>query len=167
MCITAVIAGAALLASAVGTYATIQSNNAQANYAKWEATERTKELKENNELARISAMQKENERAREFNRTWSASLAAIGASGLGEHLSFFQGIAPENMAAFNDDIRAIRLGLASNTQQNQRQIRVIGYGSRVASYNRSMGNLGALAGFMGDAMEAFSFYNTNKTPKGP
>lgn len=165
MCITAVIAGAALLASAVGTVATIRSNNANASYQKWQAKEQTKELKEQNELARISAMQRENERAREFNRTWSSSLAAIGASGIAEHISFFQGIGPESMAAFNDDIRAIRLGLAHDTQRNERQIRVVGYGARVAGFNAVQGNVGAMAGFMQDAMSAASFYNNNRTPK--
>lgn len=166
MCITAVIAGASLLLSATGTYATIQANNAQADYAKWEAKQRTKELKINTELAKISAMERENERAREFNRSWSSSLAAIGAMGVAEHISFFQGIGPDSLNQLDSDVRAIRLGLVHEEAGMHRQIRVIGYGARVAKFNAKTQNIGAVAGFMQDAMSAYSFYNKYNTPSG-
>lgn len=164
MCITAVIAGASLLLSAVGTYATIKANNSQADYAKFEAKQRTKQLKVETEMAKISAMERENIRAKEFNRSWSASMAAIGASGVAEHISFFQGIGPENMEQFDQDTRAIRLGLVNQEEANYRQIGVIGYGAQVAKYNAKMQNIGAVAGFMQDAMSAYNFYSTNKAP---
>lgn len=166
MCITAVIAGASLLMSAVGAYSAIQANNARADFAKFEAREKTKELKINTELAKIAAMERENIRAKEFHRSWSSSLAAIGASGVAEHISFFQGIGPENINQFDQDVRAIRLGLVHEEASNYRQIGVVGYGARVAKHNARMQNIGAVAGFMQDAMSAASFYNANKTPSG-
>ena len=166
MCITAVIAGASLLMSAIGTYATIQSNNANAAYAKYEAKQQTKQLKVDTELAKIAAMDRENQRAKEFNRTWSSSMAAIGAMGVAEHISFFQGIGPESLDQFDADVRAIRLGFVHQDVANQNQIGVIGYRSKVASYNAKMQNINAVAGFMQDAMNAYSFYSKYSTPSG-
>lgn len=162
MCITAIIAGAALLASAVGTYSTIRANNATASYQKWQANEQTKQLKVDTELAKIAAMEREGERAREFNHSWSSSLAAIGAANIAEHLSFFQGIAPENMNTLDQDVRAIRLGLVTQEGRAFSQIGVIGYGAKVAGFNAKMSNIGAAADFVSDAMSAYSFYNANK-----
>lgn len=166
MCVTAVIAGASLLLSAVGTYSTIQANNAQADFARWEAQQQTKQLKIDTELARIAAMERENERAREFNRTWSSSMAAIGAMGVAEHISFFQGIGPESLDQFDADVRAIRLGFVHHDVANQQQIGVVGYKSRLAQYNAKVQNIGAVVGFMQDAMGAYSFYSKYNAPKG-
>lgn len=166
MCITAVIAGASLLLSAVGTYTTIAANNANASFAKWEAKQQTKQLQIDTELAKIAAMERENERAREFNRTWSSSMAAIGAMGVAEHISFFQGIGPESLDQFDADVRAIRLGFVHQDVANRQQIGVIGYKSKVAQYNARVQNIGAVAGFMQDAMSAYNFYSKYHTPSG-
>lgn len=164
MCITAIIAGASLLMSAVGAYSTIQSNNAQADYAKWQATEQTKQLKVDTELAKIASLERENLRAKEFNKTWSSSLAAIGAANIAEHISFFQGIAPESMNSLDQDVRAIRLGMVTDEARMHEQIGVIGYGARVQSFNAKMSNIQALAQLGQDAMSAYSFYDKFKTP---
>jgi hypothetical protein len=168
MCITLAIAAASLLIAGASTYATIQGNNAQADYAKFQAKAQTKELQVNNELMKISSLEKENERGREFSRQWGASMAAIGASGVAEHISFFQGIAPDNMDRFQDEVRAIRLNLVSETDRNTRQIGVVRYGAQVAGFNAKVANFGAIADFMQSAMSAATFYNSYKVPgKGP
>jgi hypothetical protein len=166
MCVTAIIAGVSLLASAVGTYASIQSNNANKANAKFQADLRTKELVESTELAKIAAMQRENDRARTFSRAFSSSMAAIGASGAAEHISFFQGIGPDSDQQFLQDSRAIRLNLATERIANEREIGVVGFGSKIAGFNASMGNVGAIAGFMQDAMGAASLYAKTRVPAG-
>lgn len=166
MCVTAVIAGASLLFSAVGTYAQIQTNKAQNDWNQYNAREQTKELKARTELAKISSLETENARGREFQRSFSASLAAIAGSGVAEHISFFQGVAPDNMNQFASEIRAIRLNLVSEVDRNFRQIGVIKYGAQVSQFNSQMANVGAIAGFMQDAMSAASFYANMKTPSG-
>lgn len=161
MCVTAVIAGVSLLASAGAAYSRIQANNANSRFESWKAKERTKELKADAENATIAAMDRENARAREFNRLWSTSMAAIGASGVSEHISFFQGIGPESMRQMNTDVRAIRLGMVTERERIGSQIGVVGYGSRVAKHNARMGNIGALAQFANEAMSAASYYHKN------
>jgi hypothetical protein len=166
MSITAVIAGASLLMSAVGAFSSIQGNKATAKYARWEADQTTKQIKVETELAKISAMEREGERANEFNRTWSSSMAAIGAMGVAEHISFFQGIGIESMDQFDTDVRAIRLGLATQEDAAHKQIGVVGYKSSLAQYNAKQQNVGAVAGFMQDAMNAYSFYSNYNVPGG-
>jgi hypothetical protein len=166
MCITAAIAVGSLLLAAGSTYVQIQGNNANKDYQQWAAKQQTKELLVNNELMKIASLEKENERGREFTRQWGQSMAAISASGVAEHISFFQGVAPENMDRFTDEVRSIRLNLVSDYDRNTRQIGVIKYGSQVAGYNAKIANFGAVADFMQSAMSAASFYNTYKTPGG-
>jgi hypothetical protein len=166
MCVTAVIAGASLLMSAVGTVASVSANNAQAKYARWEAKEQTKQIKIETEVARISAMERESQRAREFSHSWSTSMAAIGAMGVAEHISFFQGIMPDSMEQLDRDTRAIRLGMANQQESAFKQIGVVGYRSQLAGFNAKMENVGAVAGFMQDAMNAYSFYSNYNVPGG-
>jgi len=166
MCITAVIAGASLLMSAVGTAASVSASNAQAKYARWDAKQQVKQIKIDTEVARISAMERESQRAREFNKSWSSSMAAIGAMGVAEHISFFQGIMPDSMEQLDQDTRAIRLGMAGQDEAAFKRIGVVGYRSQLAGFNAKMENIGAVAGFMQDAMNAYSFYSNYNVPGG-
>lgn len=166
MCVTAVLAGASLLMGAVNTATQIGANNANKKMVKWQSRERAKEIKEDADLRRIAAMEQENERARQFNRGFSSSMAAIGASGIAEHLSFFQGVDPDNREQLGKDTRAIRLGLVTGDVAGEREIQAGGYAARVAGFNAKMSNIGAVADFMADAMNMASSYGGNATPKG-
>jgi len=166
MCITVAIAAAALsvAAAGVGAYASIQGANAKAKQAKWEQEVRTKELVNQRELAKIEAAQRELQRDDEFARARSAAFAAIGASGLGEHISFFNAIDPEAQKAFLKDVRSIRLNLASDEVSITDQIRVTEYRSGIEQFNSGLSKVGAIADFIRTAASAASFYSSYSTP---
>ncbi len=166
MCVTAIIAGVALLTSAVGTVASIGAANANAANAQYQADVQTKQLNEQRRTAEIQALEQENERTAEFRRTRSAALAAIGASGLGEHISFFQGIDPSQQEAYLRDVRAVRLNLVQKKSSIADEITVAGYSAQIAKANASAQKIGAVANFAQTAMSVANFYNTNKTPGG-
>lgn len=164
MCVTAIIAGVSLLSSAVGTVSSIQSANANAANARYQADLETKQLNEQRRTAEIQALEQENERAAEFRRQKSANFAALGASGLGEHISFFQGMEPASQEAYLKDVRNVRLNLVQRKASIADQIEVAGYGAKVAKSNAGAAKLGAVTGFLTDAAGAANFYQTNKTP---
>lgn len=161
MCVTAIIAGASLLMSAVGTYSSMQAANAQADQARAVELFKRKQLSEQATMESLDAGSRELSRMEGYERQRSASLAAIGASGLGDHISFFQGIEPSNKDKLNDDIRAIRLNLVHTESQLADGITVSEYTSSLAGFNAQQSKIGAMAGFAGDVMGAYSFYNTN------
>lgn len=165
MCVTAILAGAALVASAVGTYASIKSSNAQADQTKYLEQIKRKQLSEQAEMNRLEAGRAELERSNQYAQERSSALAAIGASGLGDHISFFQGLDPANLDAFHDEVRAVRLNLTHQESQIRDGISVSGYASKMAGFNSKMSNIGSLANFAGDVVSTFQFYNTYKTPK--
>ncbi len=162
MCVTAVLAGAALLASAVGTYSSMQASKAQAEQAQAMERLRRKQLAETGAMERIAASQREIGRMNAYETQRSSNLAAIGASGLGDHISFFQGIEPSNRDNLEQDIRAIRLNLTQKESQIADGIEVSEYAGQMAGYNARMSNIGALANFAGDVANVYSFYQTNK-----
>lgn len=164
MCITAIIAGASLLMSAVGTVSSIQANNAQADQQRAVELFKRKQLSEQATMESLDAGSRELARYDTYERQRSASLAAIGGSGLGDHISFFQGIEPSNKDRLNDDIRAIRLNLVHTESQIADGITISEYASDLAGFNAKMSNLGAVANFASDVMGAYSFYSTNKIP---
>lgn len=165
MCISAaIIAGASLAASAVGTAASISSAKANAKMQKYQLEEQRKQLNEEREVARLQAMEAENARLEEFRRQRAANIAAIAASGVGENRSFLQGIAPAEDKALRLDLRNIRMGNLMMQNRLATQIRVNRLSQSVASVNARNQIIGAVAGFAGDAAMAGSTYNKTKTP---
>lgn len=161
MCVTAIIAGASLLASAVGTYASIQANNAQADQQRAMEQMRRKQLAEESMMNKLAAGRQEIARMETYELQRSSNLAAIGASGLGDHISFFQGIEPTNREAMEQDVRAIRLNLYQRESQVADSIQMSGYASDMAGYNARMSNIGAMAQFASSVAETYSFYRQN------
>lgn len=164
MCVTAILAGAALVASAVGTYSSIKSANAQARSEQYVEQIKRKQLSEQAAMNKLAAAEQENQRGLQYASERSSALAAIGASGLGDHISFFQGLEPSNQDQFNDEVRAIRLNLTHSNSQIADSIQVSNFTSKMAKFNASMSKVGALAKFAGDAVSTFQFYQTYKTP---
>lgn len=165
MCVTAILAGVALVASAAGAYTSIQSANAQRDQSLYVERMRRKQLSEQSAVTRLAAGQQEIERGRQYQAERSAALAAIGASGLGDHISFFQGIEPSSRSALADDVRAIRLNLVHEESQIADSIAVSEYSSKLAKFNAGMSKVGAIANFAGDVVDTFSFYQQYKRPK--
>lgn len=166
MCVTAiVIASVAAVASAgVGAYTSIQSANANANAARYKYAMETKAAYEQREMARIEAAQAEIGRTEEFEQARSAALAAIGASGLGEHISFFQAIDPKAQSAFLRDVRSIRLNLTQKETSIADQVQVAGFEKDINLFNTKLTKIGAIADFITTSMQAASFYAMNSTP---
>jgi len=165
MCISmALIAGATLLAGAATAYSKISTAQANAGLAKYENAVRTKQLNERRDMEQLSAIETENQRTAEFQRARSTAFAAIGASGIGENISFIQGIDPEQQKALLRDVRNVRLNLTSTESGIRDEIQVGAYGVRVAKANATNATIGALADFAQTAMSAVSFYKTYGTP---
>jgi len=165
MCATAlVLAAVAVVASAAGTYASVQAANGQKASAMYERDIRRKQMDEARRTAEIQALDAENERTAEFNRLRSSAIASIGASGLGEHLSFFQGIDPEAQSAYLKDVRSIRLNMVEKKSTIADEVNVADYGYKIAKSNSSLSKLGAFADFAKTAASAFTMYSDTATP---
>jgi hypothetical protein len=165
MCVTAIIAIASVAIGAVGTVASISAANANKRAAQFEADMKVKQLFREREGERIRALQTENVRADAFNQARSSAMAAIGASGLGEHISFFQAIDPEAKKAFLRDVSTVRLNMTAKRASITDEIGVTEFKKDIAVFNSKISKVGAIADFMQTAMGAASFYNANATPK--
>jgi hypothetical protein len=166
VCVTAVLAAVSLAASAVGTGASIMSANAEKANAKYKARMEQMQIRRQQDAARTQAEIQEQGRVSEFARIRSNAMASLGASGLGESMSFTQGIDPESERALRQDIGAVRLNLLGEQRSLADQIQVSEYGSRIASFNASMSKVDAVAGFMKDAMSVGSAYNKSTVGTG-
>lgn len=164
MCITAILAAASLVTGAIGAKASISAANNNMRAEIWKANLEQQQASDQRKQLEIQAMQQENERSREFERSRSSALAAIGASGLGEHISFFNGIDPAGQENFLRDVRAIRLNMTAEKKTLADQISVADYSKVIARSNAKASKLSALADFAGAAMNAFNFYNMYKIP---
>lgn len=167
MCVTAVIAAVAAVTAVatagVGMVTKMRAATANQAAAQYEAGVRTKELYNQRESARIATLQEENGRQEQFFRARSEALAAIGASGLGEHISFFQGADPAAQAAFLRDVRSLRLNLAQRESTIADEVGVTQVRRDIAVYNGSLEKIGAIADFIKTAANAASFYAMNAT----
>lgn len=163
MCISAtIIAGASLALAAVGTAVAIDGSIKQAGYAEIQLAEQQKALRQQREQERLAAQEAEAARLDEFNRQRSANLAALAASGIGQHMSFMQGIAPAEDKALNYDLRNIRIGLLGNENRLASDIRVNRLESRINRSNRNRAVVGSLVDFAGSALSAGKYYNDNR-----
>lgn len=168
MCATAlVLAAVATVAAGAGAYVSIQSANAQAAQAEYNSKLRQKQVDEARRNAEIQALQEENARTADFQQKRSSALAAIGAAGLGEHLSFVQGMEPEAQSAYLRDVRNIRLNLTAKRSTMADEVQVAEYGARIAKANAGFAKIGALADFVQTAASAYSFATNYGTPTKP
>lgn len=166
MCVTAVLAAVAVVAAAGGMMAKIQQANGMKANASYQRDVQNKQAQEARDTARIQALEQENARTSEFERARSSAMAAIGASGLGDHISFFQGIDNEAQSAYLRDVRNVRLNLVQQQSTIADQVQVNNFSARIAKSNAGAMKLGAVAEFAQSAMSAASFYKSNASPKG-
>lgn len=163
MCVTLALAATSVALAGVGAYASIQSANGQRDAERFRLETESRRLREQGEMERIAAAQQEAAKSDEFMASRSAALAAIGASGIGDHISFFQAIDPESKRAFARDVQSIRLNLAQDENDISTQIRVNDFGKQMASFNARMSKVGAVLDFAQTAMNAVSFYSQMAT----
>jgi hypothetical protein len=174
MCISAAvaIAGVAAVASIGVGYMGMQQQKASAKYNRqameYELALRNKDAERRRGLAQAEALETEQLRRADFDATRSAAFAAIGASGIGEHISFFSGIDPEQQGAFLRETRNVRLSLSAEETQIADEIAVNDYGGVIGRYNASAQSYGSKLNFLGNsfqtAMNFASFYGAYKTP---
>lgn len=165
MCVTAtILAASALVSSAVGTAASISSAKANAAMQKYTIDEQNKQLKEEREIAKLQAQEAEAARLEEFRRQRAANLSAIAASGVGQNISFLEGIAPAEERALRTDLSNIRMGNLTQTNRLADQIRVNQLSRQVVGINARNQIIGAAAGFVGDVATIGTTYNKTKTP---
>lgn len=167
MCISAaVLAGAALAASAVGTAATISSAKANQRMQEYQLDAQKKQMQEEREIASLQAQEAELARLDEFRRQRAANLAAVAASGVGQNISFLEGIAPAEERALKLDIRNLRMGDLATGNRIAEQIRVNRMSRQVAGINARNQVIGAITGFIGDAASTGREYKKSKTGSG-
>lgn len=131
----------------LGMGSSIASANANQNNAQYQRDMANKAAKEQGDTAAIQASQAENARTTEFMKARSSSLAAIGASGLGDHLSFFQAMDGESQTQWLRDVANIRLNLTQTKSTLADQVRVNDYSFQVAKVNAKTAKIAAVATF--------------------
>lgn len=161
MCVTAALAAVAVVSSAVGVYSSIQSANAAKDRGRYMAQLEAKQAQERYDNAKLQALEQETQRTQQFNRERSSAMAAIGASGVANHISFAQGIDPSNQDALDRDIRAVRLNLIGEGARYRDERATAGYKYQMAGYNAKIAKLSAVGQFVGDLASAGSYYKAN------
>lgn len=163
MCISAaIIAGASLAASAVGTVASIDNNNYQAGMLKLQMDEQRKQLREQQKFEQLRAQEAELARLREFRELREANYLAMASSGVGQNMSFFQGAAEADAKALRLDLGNIRLGMLGEQNRIANQIRVNDIDVRMAKSNAKSANLAAGINFVKDATSIYDSYNKTR-----
>jgi hypothetical protein len=162
MCISAaIVAGGMILASGVQMVTSMHTAEVNKDLAVYEGKVRHKQARERRSLEKLKAIETENLRSAEFARARSSAMAAIGASGLGENISFFQGIDPEQQKAFLKDIRNVRLNLTAEQASIRDEINLIGVRTSVARVTATTSKISAMASFASDVMSAANYYTKN------
>lgn len=164
MCISAtVLAVASLATAAVGTAVSISAANANAAAEQERLKIQQEQYRQELEMQRLQALEAENERVKAFRLQRAANLAAMAASGVGENMSFLQGIAPAEEQALRVDLRNIRLGQMGNENRMAAEIRVNRLNSAVTNYNRKVQIAGSLIDFAGSAVNAGQYASNYKS----
>lgn len=167
MCISAaVIAGASLAVSAVGTVASIDNANYQAKMQQFQLEEQQSQLRQQMEMQRLQGMEAEAARLEEFRRQRAANMAVLAGDGMGQNMSFLQGIDKAEQRALRYDLANIRIGDLQGRNRLSSDIRVNRIAGQVNRANRSAALTGALIDFAGSAVKAGNYYGNNRTPGG-
>ncbi len=164
MCISLALAATSVVIGAASAGMSMVTANANRDAEKWRLNLQSRELREQGEAERIAASQTEAVKYNEFEAARSASLAAIGAAGIGEHISFFQGADPEQRRAFGRDVAALRYNLGQSESRLSDQIRVNEFGGTMADYNAKATKIGAVGDLLQTSMDAASFYGKVRIP---
>lgn len=167
MCIslTTALIGVAVAGSAGSLAMGLTQADAMKDQATYEQRLREKQLAEEREMARLEAAQNQNALQRGFARQRSAALAAIGASGVGDHISFFQGLDQENKTRFLQDVRSNRLNLTQKEARISDEFEVAGYRGQVGRFNARMSAIGSVAQFVQDSASAYYGFSQTASPK--
>jgi len=144
MCISAAVAaGIAATATVAGTVVSIGATKANAAQQKLVLDMERKQLQEAREVARAQAVEVENERVAEYERSRAANLATLAATGTRSE-SFLQGIDKASRQALALDLANIRTGALESDIAAQRGIRVNRMSRQAVSISSSLQQAGAV-----------------------
>lgn len=167
MCISAaIIAGASLALSAASAVATIDNANYQQGMLELQAAEQRDQMRAEQEGERIKAMEAESARLREYNELRGANLLFLAGSGIGQSMSFTQGIEQANLRELNRDLANIRLNKLGGESRFANQIRVNKTQVQIGKTQSKSAKFGAALNFAGDALGSADTYNKYQTPSG-
>jgi hypothetical protein len=164
MCISLALAATSVVIGAASAGMSMVTANANRDAETFRLKQQSRQLREQSEVERIAADQQEAVKFGEFESMRSAALAAIGASGVGEHISFFQGADPEQRRAFGRDVSSLRLNLGETQSRIGDQIKINDLGGSMARYNAKATKIGAMGDFLQTSMDAANFYTKVRTP---
>lgn len=143
MCVTAlVLASASMIAGTATSISTAKANKRMQQYT---LDVQKKQMNEEREIAKLQAQEAEAARLEEYRRTRAANEAAIAASGIGQNISFLQGIEPASERALKLDLRNIRMGDIMQRNRIADQIKVNQMSRQVASVNARNQTIAAIA----------------------
>jgi hypothetical protein len=165
MCVTAIVLAAASLAVAAGgTAMSIKSasdnNAAQQSMLQMQRQQAMEDLQNK----RLQAQQAEVARLGDYRQQRAANLVAIAGSGVGENISFLQGIAPADDHALALDLRNIRMGMLGEENRVAADIRVNRLNSSVSNYNKNMAIGKSVISLAGAAVNSYSFASNYGVP---
>lgn len=160
MCVTAlVLASASMIAGTATSISTAKANKRMQQYT---LDVQRKQMNEEREIAKLQAQEAEAARLDEYRRTRAANEAAIAASGIGQNISFLQGIEPASERALKLDLRNIRMGDIMQRNRIADQIKVNQMSRQVASINARNQAIGAVAEGIGGIAGAYQTYQQTK-----
>jgi hypothetical protein len=167
MCISAtVLAVASLVVSAAGTAVSISAASANAAAQQDMLDLQRKQMREQMEVQALQAQEAAMNRTEEYRRQRAANLAAMAASGVGQNMSFLQGIAPAEERALRTDLANIRLGFVGGQNRMADEIRVNRLNRDIVGMNKTASIAGSLINFAGSAAQIGNTYQTYNTPGG-
>lgn len=164
MCVTLLVASLAV--ATVSTVASIDNANYQAGMAELQLNEQREQMLKEKENQRLQAQEAEIARLREYQELRDANLLALAASGVGQNMSFMQGMEVANQRALRRDLSNIRLGQLGAENRIAQQIRVNRTQLQITNANRDSAVLGSVLDGIGSALGAASFYGQTAAPLG-
>jgi hypothetical protein len=163
MCITLLVAS--LVTTAAGTAAGIANAKYQAGMMKLQLDEQREQMRQEQKNLLMQAQEEELARLEEYRRNREASLLAMAASGVGQNMSFFQGIEKANERNLRRDLANIRLGFLEGNNRIAQQIRVNRTQLEIAQAEKRSAIFGSVLKGIGSAIDAGNVYNMTRTPK--
>lgn len=164
MCVSLLVAS--LVVAAGSTVMSIDNANYQAGMTELQLNEQAEQMRKEQENVRLQAMEAEVARLEEYRQVREANLLALAGSGVGQNMSFMQGMEVANDRALRRDLANIRLGKLGGENRIAQQIRVNRTQLMISEANRSAAVLGAGLDFLGSAIQAGNIYQQTRTPGG-
>lgn len=164
MCVSLLVAS--LVVTAAGTAMSIDNANYQAGMTKLQLNEQREQMLKEQANVRLQAQEAEVARLEEYRLTREANLLALAGSGVGQSMSFMQGIEQASDKALRRDLANIRIGRIGNENRIAQQIRVNRTQLAVSEANRRSAVIGAGLKLAGSMISAGNIYGQTRTPGG-